>query len=143
MSVIEGSVLDVVVDIRRGSPTFGQYFSQELNTENRFQIFIPRGFAHGFITLSQKSIFYYKVDNFFNSKYERNLSPEDPELDINWRLSKDEWIQSKKIKIILNWQIYHYLILIKICMPSYLVTGAEGQLGKCLKKKLMSFQFIS
>ena len=61
-------------------------------------MFIPRGFAHGFITLSQKSIFYYKVDNFFNSKYERSLSPDDPELDINWRLSKDEWIQSKKDK---------------------------------------------
>ena len=98
VSVIEGSVLDVVVDIRRGSPTFGQYFSQELNTENRFQMFIPRGFAHGFITLSKSSIFCYKVDNFFNSKYERSLSPDDPELDINWRLSKDEWIQSKKDK---------------------------------------------
>ena len=98
VSVIEGSVLDVVVDIRRGSPTFGQYFSQELNTENRFQMFIPRGFAHGFITLSKSSIFCYKVDNFFNSKYERSLSPDDPELDINWRLSKDEWIQSRRDK---------------------------------------------
>ena len=98
VSVIEGSVLDVVVDIRKGSPTFGQYFSQVLNTENRFQIFIPRGFAHGYITLSEQSIFYYKVDNYYNSKYERNLSPDDPELDINWQLPKDEWIQSKKDK---------------------------------------------
>ncbi len=98
VSVIEGSVLDVVVDIRKGSPTFGQYFSQVLNTENRFQMFIPRGFAHGYITLSEQSIFYYKVDNYYNSKYERNLSPDDPELDINWQLSKDEWIQSEKDK---------------------------------------------
>ena len=98
VSVIEGKVLDVVVDIRKGSPTFGKHFSQELSSKNNLQLFVPRGFAHGFITLSKFSIFYYKVDQYYNSKNERNISPEDPELDIDWMLPECEWIQSEKDK---------------------------------------------
>lgn len=96
VSVIQGIVLDVVVDIRLGSPTFGRHFSQELSAENQLQIFIPRGFAHGFITLSEASIFHYKVDNYHDVQSEGSIAPNDSELGINWRLPKSQWIQSKK-----------------------------------------------
>ena len=96
VSVIHGTVLDVVVDIRKGSPTFGQYFSQELSDQNNLQLFIPRGFAHGYITLSETSIFQYKVDNYYNPQSEGSIRPDDPTLAIDWQLPKDEWIQSEK-----------------------------------------------
>jgi len=96
VSVFQGAVLDVVVDIRKGSPTFGQHFSQELSAENQLQLFIPRGFAHGYITLSETSIFQYKVDNYYNPQSEGSIRPDDPTLAIDWQLPKDEWIQSKK-----------------------------------------------
>lgn len=96
VSVILGTVLDIVVDIRKGSPTFGQHFSQELSAENQLQLFIPRGFAHGFITLSETSIFHYKVDNYYDFKSERSIAPNDPDLGIDWRLPNSQWIQSKK-----------------------------------------------
>ena len=94
--VIQGTIMDVVLDIRRGSSTFGKYFSQELSAENQLQLFIPRGFAHGYITLSKTSIFAYKVDNYYNLESERSINPEDPSLGIDWQLPKREWIQSKK-----------------------------------------------
>src|SRR6056300_962090 len=96
VSVLQGTVLDLVVDIRKGSPTFGQYFSQELSAENQLQLFIPRGFAHGYITLSETSIFQYKVDNYYNPQSEGSIRPDDPTLAIDWQLPKDEWIQSEK-----------------------------------------------
>ena len=96
VSVLEGTVLDVVMDIRKGSPTFGQHFTQELSAENQLQLFIPRGFAHGYITLSESSIFQYKVDNYYNPQSEGSISPDDPTLAIDWQLPKDEWIQSEK-----------------------------------------------
>ena len=96
VSVIEGCVLDVVVDLRAGAPTFGQYLSQELSTDNGFQLFIPRGFAHGYITLSESSIFMYKVDQYYHPQSEGSITPEDPELGIDWKLSKSDWIQSEK-----------------------------------------------
>lgn len=96
VSVIMGKVLDVVVDIRKGSPTFGQYFSQELSATNRLQLFIPRGFAHGYITLSETSIFHYKVDQYYHPQSEGSIKPDDPALAIDWLLSKAEWIQSDK-----------------------------------------------
>ncbi|MDB3967769.1 dTDP-4-dehydrorhamnose 3,5-epimerase [Flavobacteriaceae bacterium] len=98
VSVIQGSVLDVVVDIRKGSPTFGQHFSFELSAENQIQLFIPRGFAHGFITLSETSIFIYKVDQYYNFASEGSIVPDDPALGIDWQLPQSEWIQSKKDK---------------------------------------------
>tara|TARA_B100000768_G_scaffold168816_1_gene173954 strand:- start:16 stop:588 length:573 start_codon:yes stop_codon:yes gene_type:complete len=98
VSVIQGSVLDVVVDIRKKSPTFGQYFSFELSAENQLQLFIPRGFAHGFITLSETSIFIYKVDQYYNFASEGSITPDDPALGIDWQISPSEWIQSEKDK---------------------------------------------
>ena len=87
--VLQGIVLDVVVDLRKGSPTFGLYFSQELSCKNKLQIFVPRGFAHGFITLSETSIFHYKVDQYYHFESEGNIAPNDPDLKI-------DWIQSEK-----------------------------------------------
>ncbi|MDA8818935.1 dTDP-4-dehydrorhamnose 3,5-epimerase [Flavobacteriaceae bacterium] len=98
VSVIRGSVLDVVVDIRKGSPTFGQHFSQELNEENQLQLFIPRGFAHAFITLSETSIFQYKVDQYYHPESERCITPSDPDLGIDWKISEADWIRSEKDK---------------------------------------------
>ena len=96
VSVLKGTVLDIVVDIRRGSPTFGQHISQELSAENQLQLFVPRGFAHGYITLSEDSIFQYKVDNYFDPKFEGSIAPNDPVLGIDWIISEAEWLQSEK-----------------------------------------------
>lgn len=98
VSVLKGTVLDVVIDIRKGSPTFGQYFSQELSAENQLQLFIPRGFAHGFITLSESSIFHYKVDQYYYPQSEGSIAPNDPELGIDWKIPVDDWVQSEKDK---------------------------------------------
>ena len=98
VQVVQGSGLDVVVDIRKGSPTFGQSYSCELSAENQLQLFIPRGFAHGFITLSETSIFIYKVDQYYNFESEGSITPDDPALGIDWQLSPSEWIQSEKDK---------------------------------------------
>ena len=94
--VIKGRVLDVVVDIRKRSPTFGKYFSQELSAENQLQLFIPRGFAHGYMTLSETSLFQYKVDNYYHPESEGSIAPDDPQLAIDWGLPKTLWIQSEK-----------------------------------------------
>ena len=75
VSVIQGKVLDVIVDVRKDSPTFGQYFSCELSAENKLKLFIPRGFAHGFITLSEISIFLYKVDQYYNVESDVSIAP--------------------------------------------------------------------
>ena len=98
VQVIQGSLLVLVVDIREGSPTFGQHFSCELSAENQLQLFIPRGFAHGFITLSETSIFMYKADQFYNFESEGSITPNDPALAIDWKLPQSEWIQSEKDK---------------------------------------------
>lgn len=82
--VIKGSVLDVAVDLRADSKTFGQYVSIELNDENKKQIFVPKGFAHGFVVLSDTAIFSYKCDNFYNKDAERGIIYNDPTLNINW-----------------------------------------------------------
>ena len=98
VSVMQGKVLDIVVDIRKGSPTFGRHISQELSTENQLQLFIPRGFAHGFITLSESSIFQYKVDQYYHPQSEGSIEPNDLELGIDWKIPVDDWIQSEKDK---------------------------------------------
>ena len=97
--VIEGKVLDVIVDIRKGSPTFGQHYSCELSAENQLQIFIPRGFAHGYITLSESSIFSYKVDNYYNKESEGSIAFDDPKLDIDWLLDPFTFLISEKDKL--------------------------------------------
>ena len=98
VSVIHGKVLDVIVDMRKGSPTFGQHFSQVLSDENVLQLFVPRGFAHGYITLSETSIFSYKVDQFYAPQSEGSIAPDDPALGIDWQLDNALWIQSEKDK---------------------------------------------
>ena len=84
--VIQGSVLDVAVDIRKNSPSFGKHIAIELNDQNKKQLFIPRGFAHGFITLSETAVFAYKADNYFNKESDRGIAFDDKALDINWRI---------------------------------------------------------
>ena len=96
VTAIQGTVLDVVVDVRKGSRTFGKHFTQELSDQNHYQLYIPRGFAHGYITLSETSIFHYKVDNHHDLKSEKSISPNDPNLGIDWKLPEIEWIQSDK-----------------------------------------------
>lgn len=94
--VVSGKVLDVVVDIRKGSKTFGQHFAMELSAENRKQIFIPRGFAHGFSVLSETAEFFYKCDNYYYPQHEGGIVYNDPSLNIDWRLNETERIVSAK-----------------------------------------------
>ena len=94
--VVKGTVLDVVVDIRKDSPTFSKHFSIELSEENKTQLFVPRGFAHGFIVLSDTAIFSYKCDNFYNKSSEQGLRYDDPSLEIDWKLPPNEFIVSEK-----------------------------------------------
>ncbi|AZR81683.1 dTDP-4-dehydrorhamnose 3,5-epimerase [Thiomicrospira sp. S5] len=94
--VIEGEVLDVAVDIRKGSPTFGQVVTAVLSDENKHQLFIPRGFAHGFVVLSETAIFAYKVDNYYSPECDRGLAYNDPALNIDWMLLAEELKLSDK-----------------------------------------------
>lgn len=94
--VIKGKVLDVAVDIRKGSPTFGDYFSVELSDKNKKQLLIPRGFAHGFVVLSEFAIFSYKVDNFYDKKLERGIIFDDKDIAVNWKIRNTELVLSKK-----------------------------------------------
>ena len=96
--VIKGAVLDVAVDIRKGSPTFGQHVAVELTAENHRQLFIPRGFAHGFSVLSDEVLFQYKCDNFYAPQSEGALAWDDPDLNIDWRIPADKVILSEKDK---------------------------------------------
>jgi len=96
--VIEGKVLDVAVDIRRGSPTFGQHVSVELSAENKHQLFIPRGFAHGFVVLSESAVFAYKVDNYYSPDCDRGIRFDDPQLSIDWILEPELLQLSEKDK---------------------------------------------
>lgn len=96
--VIKGAVLDVAVDIRKGSPTFGQHIAVELTEENHRQFFIPRGFAHGFSVLTDEVIFQYKCDNFYAPQSEGALAWDDPELGIDWKIPTDKVILSEKDK---------------------------------------------
>ena len=96
--VVRGKVLDVVVDIRKKSKTFGEVFTIELSENNRRLVFIPRGFAHGYITLSPSSIFQYKVDNYYDKPSERSIQFDDPHLAIDWQLTKKDLVVSDKDK---------------------------------------------
>ena len=87
--VTEGKVLDVAVDIRKSSPTFGQHVVAELSAENQYQLFVPRGFAHGFVVLSEIAIFTYKVDNYFAPEHDRGIAFDDKNLSIDWQLPLD------------------------------------------------------
>lgn len=94
--VVHGVVWDVIVDLRKDSPTFGKTFSIELSADNKKQLFIPQGFAHGYITLSEHAIFSYKVDNYYSKDHEASIAFDAPELEIPWPLSPKEWILSPK-----------------------------------------------
>ena len=94
--VITGTVLDVIVDIRRGSPTFGRHIGVELSGENKRQLFVPRGFAHGFVVLSDDVLFAYKCDNSYMPSHERGIAFNDPALGIDWRVPADRLLLSEK-----------------------------------------------
>ncbi len=94
--VIQGTVLDVAVDVRIGSPTFGQHVAVELSAENHRQFFIPRGFAHGFAVLSETAIFQYKCDNLYCPESEGAIAFDDPALGIDWRIPMDKALLSDK-----------------------------------------------
>lgn len=97
--VLEGKVLDVAVDLRRGSPTFGKHVAVELSAENRRQLMIPRGFGHGFSVLSETAVFAYKCDNVYNKASEGGLRYNDPALGIDWKIDADKAILSEKDKV--------------------------------------------
>lgn len=96
--VLQGVVLDVVVDIRKNSATFGKHFSLELSEHSHTQLYIPRGFAHGFVVLSEHAVFFYKCDNYYNKSAEAGIMYNDPALKIDWKLSEEELILSDKDK---------------------------------------------
>lgn len=94
--VVKGKVLDVAVDIRKNSPTYGQYVSTELSGENKHQLFIPRGFAHGYAVLDEEAVFLYKCDNYYAPGHEGAILWNDPQLGIDWHLPPEDVILSEK-----------------------------------------------
>jgi len=96
---VAGKVLDVVVDLRKGSPTYLKHFTIELNAENHKQLLIPKGFAHGFVVLSETAEFLYKCDNFYNKESEGGIHFSDESLNIDWGLQSDQYIISEKDQV--------------------------------------------
>lgn len=94
--VVKGRVLDVAVDIRKGSPTYGRHVAVELTADNHLQFFIPRGFAHGFVVLSEEAVFQYKCDNLYAPRNEGAIAWNDPMLKIDWRIPSDDVVLSEK-----------------------------------------------
>lgn len=94
--VLDGRVLDITVDIRRSSPSFGKHIAIELSSDNDKQLFVPRGFAHGFVVLSKTATFAYKVDNIYSPEYDRGLAFDDEQLAIDWLLPKEALLLSEK-----------------------------------------------
>ncbi len=94
--VVQGRVIDVAVDIRHGSPTFGKYVATELSGENHRQMFIPKGFAHGYVVLEDDTVFQYKCDDYYHPESEAGIAWNDPQIGIEWPLSEDEIILSNK-----------------------------------------------
>ncbi|MGL4331575.1 MAG: dTDP-4-dehydrorhamnose 3,5-epimerase [Bacteroidales bacterium] len=97
--VVQGKVLDVAVDMRKGSPTFGKSVAVELSAENKRQFFIPRGFAHGFVVLSEEAIFQYKCDNYYAPESEGSVAWNDPTIDIDWQINPEDVKLSAKDQI--------------------------------------------
>jgi dTDP-4-dehydrorhamnose 3,5-epimerase len=102
--VSEGKVLDVAVDLRPGSKTFGKWFSAELSAENAQQLLVPRGFGHGFCVLSERAVFQYKVDNFYNKESEVGILYNDKTLNVNWGLPEEKILVSAKDKLLGSFQ---------------------------------------
>lgn len=105
--VLQGKVLDVAVDLRPHSPSFGMSFAVELSDDNATQFFVPRGFAHGFSVLSESAVFFYKCDNYYQKESEGGIHPFDATLNIDWKISPAEALLSEKDKIAGSWQ--HFL----------------------------------
>ncbi len=106
---IKGAVLDVAVDIRKGSPTFGKYVAVELTEENHRQFFVPRGFAHGFAVLTEEAVFQYKCDNFYCKDSEGAIAWNDPQLAIDWKIPADRVLLSEKDRLNKNIDEAEYL----------------------------------
>lgn len=102
--VLQGRVLDVAVDLRKSSPTFGQHLSLELSDESHTQLFIPKGFAHGFVVLSETAVFFYKCDQYYHKASERGIRYNDPELNIHWALPANELLLSDKDQVLPGWK---------------------------------------
>ena len=96
VSCLEGKVFDVAVDLREGSPTFGQWFGVELSPENKLQLYVPRGFGHGFSVLSETAVFSYKCDNFYHKESEGSVIWNDKDLNIDWKLPDNDILLSEK-----------------------------------------------
>jgi dTDP-4-dehydrorhamnose 3,5-epimerase len=94
--VIHGEVLDIAVDLREDSPTYGQWLGIRLSAANRKQLYVPRGFAHGYIVLSESAEFFYKCDNFYSKNHEGGIRYDDPTLQIDWEIDPSEIILSEK-----------------------------------------------
>ena len=104
--VLEGAVLDIAVDLRKGSPSFGQHFAIELTADNHKQFFVPAGFAHGFVVLSETATFFYKVDKFYEPGNEVGIMYNDKDLNIDWKLTDAEIILSEKDKTLGSFAAY-------------------------------------
>lgn len=107
--VIKGKVLDIAVDIRKNSPTFGHHVAVELSDKNKRQLFIPKGFANGFVVLSKEAIYSYKVDNYYNKESERGIAFNDQTLGVDWKLSADELESSIKDQHLPSFRNAEYL----------------------------------
>lgn len=101
---IEGSILDVTVDIRKESPTYGKHITIELSDENKRQLFVPKGFAHGFVVLSETAVIAYKVDNYYAPNHESGIKWDDKELAIDWRIRTEDILLSEKDKNLSNFK---------------------------------------
>ncbi|MDY3351705.1 dTDP-4-dehydrorhamnose 3,5-epimerase [Riemerella anatipestifer] len=99
VSCLEGKVWDVAVDLREDSPSFGKWYGVELTAENKLQFYVPRGFAHGFVVLSETAVFAYKCDNFYNKESEGGILWNDVDLAIDWKLEEADIILSEKDKV--------------------------------------------
>lgn len=98
--VLQGKVLDIAVDLRKQSPTFGEHVTVELSEESHTQFFVPRGFAHGFVVLSETAVFFYKCDNFYNKASEAGIIYNDVDLNIDWQIEAAEILLSDKDKVL-------------------------------------------
>lgn len=94
--VLKGKVLDVALDLRQGSPSFGQHVTVELDEKSHTQLFVPRGFAHGFVVLSEEAVFFYKCDNYYDKSMEGGIIFNDPDLSVDWQLDASQLLLSEK-----------------------------------------------
>jgi dTDP-4-dehydrorhamnose reductase/dTDP-4-dehydrorhamnose 3,5-epimerase len=141
VEVIKGSAIDVVVDIRKDSPTYGKFTAVKLTDENNRQLFVPRGFAHGFISLEDDTIFQYLIDNDYAPKMEGGILWNDPDLGINWdEMFKENGIEKPLLsdKDQIHPQLKDNKVEIKRDPEKYLITGYKGQLGYDIKRELLN-----